>query len=322
MQRIKPDYEKEIVREQPKSSVLNASGSDSNVWPTILVSTVVLAIILSFTSYEINLEPHAPSITTNLEPVNGSLLSWNLRDFGQTKNARELEWISKIVKNFDLVAIQEVVAGPGGARAVALLADELNRTGAKWDYRISNPTQSPSYKTERYAFLWKTGKVKIVGSPWLERPLSQKIYREPFLARFTIKEDTFLIANYHSRNSRENPEEELKHLFQLPDDYPDDILIFAGDFNLEANHPVFRIIYNKGYVSSPHSRKTTLKTQCNNGEYLSRAIDYIFYPSKKIASPQGGVIDFVGGCSQLKLGRQISDHLPVWAQLGAVGSLK
>ncbi|MCB9349603.1 MAG: hypothetical protein H6573_19130 [Lewinellaceae bacterium] len=141
---------------------------------TILVSTVVLAIILSFTSYEINLEPHAPSLTTNLEPVNGRLLSWNLRDFSKTKNARELEWISKIIKDFDLVAIQEVVAGKGGARAVALLADELNRTGAKWDYRISNPTQSPSYKTERYAFLWKTGKVKIVGSPWLEKYLSPK----------------------------------------------------------------------------------------------------------------------------------------------------
>jgi hypothetical protein len=31
-----------------------------------------------------------------------------------------------------IIAIQEVVAGYGGAQAVAKLADELNRKGSKW----------------------------------------------------------------------------------------------------------------------------------------------------------------------------------------------
>jgi hypothetical protein len=40
------------------------------------------------------------------------------------------------------------------AQAVAKLADELNRK-AKWNYIISDPTVG-AYKTERYAFIWKT----------------------------------------------------------------------------------------------------------------------------------------------------------------------
>ncbi len=53
------------------------------------------------------------------------------------------------------------MAGYGGAQAVARLADELNRKGTKWDYVISDPTSSSAYKTERYAFIWKTSKVTI-----------------------------------------------------------------------------------------------------------------------------------------------------------------
>lgn len=78
------------------------------------------------------------------------------------------------------MALQEVVAGHGGAQAVAKLADELNRKGAKWDYIVSDPTSSSAYKTERYAFLWKTSKVKKIGKAWLEKKYHLEIDREPF----------------------------------------------------------------------------------------------------------------------------------------------
>ena len=89
-----------------------------------------------------------------------SLVSWNNRDFGKTKSAEEIEHIAEILRDYDIIAIQEVVAGYGGSQAVARLADELNRKGSKWDCSISYATKSPKYKTEKYAFLWKTSKVK------------------------------------------------------------------------------------------------------------------------------------------------------------------
>ena len=60
---------------------------------------------------------------------NISFISWNIRDFGKTKNKEELDRIADIVRDVDIVALQEVVAGPGGTQAIAHLADILNRKG-------------------------------------------------------------------------------------------------------------------------------------------------------------------------------------------------
>lgn len=80
------------------------------------------------------------------------VLSWNLENFGKSKTEQTIDYIAKTLKDYDIVAIQEVVAGNGGAQAVARLVDELSRKGTKWDYTISDPTSSSAYKTERYAF--------------------------------------------------------------------------------------------------------------------------------------------------------------------------
>lgn len=92
-------------------------------------------------------------------------MSWNIENLGRSKSNLELEFIANTLKDLDIVALQEVVAGDGGAQTVAKLADELNRKGTKWDYAISNPTSSSAYKTERYAYLWKTSRVRLKGKP-------------------------------------------------------------------------------------------------------------------------------------------------------------
>ena len=84
------------------------------------------------------------------------LCSWNIQDIGKSKSDLEIGFMANTIKDFDIVAIQEVVAkDPGGAQAIARLADALNRMGSKWDYTVSSPTSSSAYKSERYAFLWK-----------------------------------------------------------------------------------------------------------------------------------------------------------------------
>lgn len=93
------------------------------------------------------------------------LCSWNIENIGKSKSEENLEFIANTLRNIDVVAIQEVVAGYGGVQAISKLADKLNRKGAQWDYVISNPTTGSSYKTERYAYLWKTDKVNLKGKP-------------------------------------------------------------------------------------------------------------------------------------------------------------
>ena len=71
-----------------------------------------------------------------------SICSWNIQNFGKSKSDNEIEFIANTIRNYDAVAIIEVVAGYGGSQAVAKLADALNRKGTKWDYSISDPTTS------------------------------------------------------------------------------------------------------------------------------------------------------------------------------------
>jgi hypothetical protein len=67
------------------------------------------------------------------------LISWNIANFGQSKSDKTIHYIANYLRDYDIIAVQEVVAGYGGVQAVARLADELNRTGTKWDYTISDP---------------------------------------------------------------------------------------------------------------------------------------------------------------------------------------
>lgn len=60
-----------------------------------------------------------------------TLISWNLENFGKSKSDAEIDFIANTIKNYDVAAIQEVVAGDGGTQAVARLADALNRKGSK-----------------------------------------------------------------------------------------------------------------------------------------------------------------------------------------------
>src|SRR5215218_4254329 len=77
------------------------------------------------------------------EAISGTIkvCSWNLMDFGKTKSEEEIAFIANTVNPYDIVMIQEVVAGdPGGGRAIARLTGALNRKGSAWEYRISEMT--------------------------------------------------------------------------------------------------------------------------------------------------------------------------------------
>lgn len=168
---------------------------------------------------------------TNISTAQVKILTWNVENLGSSKSESVINYIANTVKDSDIVALQEVVAGYGGAQAVAKLADALNRKGAKWDYAISDPTSSSAYKTERYAFLWKTARVRLVNKPWLEKKYGLLIDREPYYATFEYNKKQFTLANFHAITKSKQPETEIKHFKNLPGEYPNLNLIFLGDFN-------------------------------------------------------------------------------------------
>ncbi len=242
-----------------------------------------------------------------------TLISWNIRDFGRTKSDTEMVAIARILRAADVVAIQEVVAGYGGAQAVARLADELNRMGSRWDYRISDPTDSPAYKTERYAILWKPSRLQLLGRPTLVGGLAQLVYREPYLARFRFDGREFFLLNYHSRRYDENPQEELGYLVLLAREAAALPLLIAGDFNMSESDVAFLPLYQLGYAPALRDQPTTLKRaySANGSSYLHHAIDNVFYNTAHMTLLRAAPIDFVGSWEGLATARQLSDHLPV-----------
>ncbi|MCC9061407.1 endonuclease/exonuclease/phosphatase family protein [Flavobacterium piscisymbiosum] len=240
------------------------------------------------------------------------ILSWNLENFGKSKSESELNYIANTILDYDIVAIQEVVSGYGGAQAVAKLAQLLNQKGTKWDYSISNPTSGSSYKTERYAFLWKTSKIKLKGNAWLEKQYHLEIDREPYFATFEINKKNITLVNFHAITKSKQPETEIKYFKFLPLEYPSLNLVFLGDFNCPQSHTVFNPLKKMGYSPILQNQKTTLKQQCKNNICLASEFDNIFYKTNSLEFINSGIVPFYKNFNSLKEARRISDHIPVW----------
>lgn len=249
---------------------------------------------------------------TSLTFSQTKILSWNLENFGKSKSESELNFIASTVADYDIVAIQEVVAGYGGAQAVAKLAILLNEKGSKWDYAISDPTSGNSYKTERYAFLWKTNRAKLKGNTWLEKKYHLEIDREPFFATFEINKKTLTLVNYHAITKSKQPETEIKYFKFLPLEYPLLNLVFTGDFNCPQSHTVFNPLKKMAYFPILQKQKTTLKQKCIGENCLASEFDNMFYKTDSIAFINSGIIPFYTKFNSLKEARRISDHIPIW----------
>lgn len=247
------------------------------------------------------------------------IIIWNIQDLGGTKNDEEIVVIAKILKEYDLVALQEVVAkDPAGAKAVARIADALNRLGSNWEYSISNATNSSSsYVSERYAFLWKTAKIRLLKKAFLDKELEDSIEREPYIGLFECKQNNawFYAVNMHARTFNKHPEMEISNFKAYPKRFQTDRFIILGDFNLNEKHTVWNPLYKMGFKSALINQPTTLKRTCVDGNYLNYPIDNIYYNTKYFTKQKANAIDFVKECNNLAKARKISDHLPVVSEL-------
>ena len=249
---------------------------------------------------------------SSLAQCQTKLLTWNLENFGKSKSDKAIGYIANTLKDYDVIAIQEVVAGYGGAQAVARLAEELNRKGSKWGYTISEPTSSSAYKTERYAFIWKTSTISKIGTAWLEKKYHLEIEREPYLCTFQYENKQFTVATFHAITKNKQPETEIKYFRLLPEEYPHLNPIFTGDFNCPQSNTVFNPLKKMGFKPTIVNQKTSLKQKCKNQECLASEFDNIFYDTARISANQAGVLSFYKNFNSLKEAKTISDHIPVW----------
>ena len=255
-------------------------------------------------------------LTTTLSIAQVKIMTWNLQNVGKSKTDENIAYIAKVMKQADVIAIQEVVTNPSGAQTIAKISEELNRTsGKKWDYIISDPTNSSPYRSERYAYIWSTSKVKLKSKAFLDQSQKDNIEREPYMATFTHKKQEFTLVSLHALPKKHQPETEIKYLKNFKSTYPDSNLIFLGDFNLTQAHSVFDPLKKQGYRPAFVNQKTSLKQKCINNDCLASEYDNFFLDQLKNIICTLKPIYFFQDFQDFESAKQISDHIPLLIEI-------
>jgi endonuclease/exonuclease/phosphatase family metal-dependent hydrolase len=274
---------------------------------SVLMSVLISATCLAET-------PYVRSISKDGTPKDSlALVSWNACNFGKSKESETLAFMAELLRDADIVALQEVSTSGAGAAAVAKLADELGRKGAKWDYVVSDPTVGPG--TEKFAFLFKAGRVSINHRDlYLASSLMETVDREPALMTFHAGNKQFRIASFHLRptgkKGKAGPSGEVDAIGANPRELLDGPMILVGDFNLghDALDPVFESVLHARHNIEG---RTSLKVKLGkNGEYVYRGYDNVY--TRGVTVYKSAILDFVPLAGDLETARIASDHLPVY----------
>lgn len=244
------------------------------------------------------------------------IASFNIQVFGESKMAKQhvVEVLTRVVRNFDIVAIQEVRAKsndiiPSFVRAV-------NADGSRYHYVIG-PREGRTNSKEQYVFVYDTNRIEVDPSTVGISPNPQdKIHRSPMHARFRTRVTpaemafTFWLVDIHT-DPDEVPQEleALTGVFQAmqaarPDE---DDVILLGDLNAgPPEFSSFKKIPGIGWAVSG----TTTNTR------RSKTYDNLIFAQPATAEylNRWGVLDLQSTYGlPLENALEVSDHNPVWA---------
>lgn len=253
-----------------------------------------------------------------------TIATWNILNLGPRT---PVELRAKVLKDYDFVGVQEVESLIGLER----LVEELTRvSGVVWQSVDSGKQVGKGNAGEYYAFLFKTDLVEHLstGTRGIYADPGDIFSREPFCATFRARNFDFTAVNVHitwgkDRALRGKEVEELARAFdaiQGLDPNENDILLM-GDFNTDGPlHKAWAPLRGLGVLPVLSEGKTTL-SGARHKEYAS-FYDNIWYPKQHTRefSGRAGIqafhtVLFPGDPHpNITARKQVSDHLPVWAE--------
>ena len=260
------------------------------------------------------------SVSTNLPPSSRDTIkiaSFNIQVFG-TKKSQDpivMERLASIVRNFDVVAIQEIRATDQDI--VPNFVELVNRAGRHYDY-VVGPRLGRSNSKEQYAYLFDTRSLEI-DRTWLytvDDP-DDLLHREPYVAWFrtrAVSPDqafTFSLVNIHTDPDETDLElDVLDDVFRAVcnDGRGEDDVIILGDLNVDEYH-----LGELGRVPGIRWAISGVPTNTRG----TQAYDNLVFHGGATTEYLGrsGVYDFLREFNvTLEEALTISDHFPVWAE--------
>ena len=269
---------------------------------------------------------NAPSAAPAASPASGpaggkptdaiTICSFNIQVFGESKIAKPqvVDVLTKVVRKFDIVAIQEVRAKSDSVIPQFLSA--INADGSRYQFVIG-PRLGRTVSKEQYTFIYDSTRIEVDPSSVGTSPNpGDRLHRPPLHARFRVRANppesgfSFWLVDTHT-----DPDEVSAEVNALADVFmemkalrPDeDDVILMGDLN--AGPPQFGKIKQIPGVGWAVSGVTTNTRR-------SKTYDNLIFDTRTTTEYTGrwGVLDLQNtfGLS-IDKALEVSDHNPVWA---------
>ena len=266
--------------------------------------------------------PAAPVAAPASGPAGGkptdaiTICSFNIQVFGESKIAKPqvVDVLAKVVRKFDIVAIQEVRAKSDSVIPQFLSA--INADGSRYQFVIG-PRLGRTVSKEQYTFIYDSTRIEVDPSSVGTSPNpGDRLHRPPLHARFRVRANppesgfSFWLVDTHT-----DPDEVSAEVNALADVFmemkalrPDeDDVILLGDFN--AGPPQFGKIKQIPGVGWAVSGVTTNTRR-------SKTYDNLIFDTRTTTEYTGrwGVLDLQNTFAlSIDKALEVSDHNPVWA---------
>lgn len=248
------------------------------------------------------------------------ICSFNIQVFGTSKlkKPQAMDVLSRIVRRFDVVAIQEVRSTDD--TVVPQFLQMINADGSRYDFVIG-PRLGRTNSKEQYAILFNTARIEVDRNSVYTVPDPQDLlHREPMVARFRVrgvpaeKAFTFSLVDIHT-----DPDETVGELNALADVFVgvqhngsnEDDVILLGDLNVDEHH-----FGRLGQLPNIGHAITGVTTNTRR----NKMYDNIVFDRQATTEYTGrwGVLDLQQefGLSEAAA-LEVSDHCPVWAEFSA-----
>ncbi len=290
-----------------------------------------------------DLDSHISAGRTNKSLIIGS---WNIRAFdgGRARRDESFHYIAEIIDRFDICAIQEVKVDLAPLRRLVRLL------GPNWGYFVSDITTGDRGNNERMAFLYNKNRVffrHLIGELVLPRDgliAGNQIARTPFFASFQSGWFRFTLCASHitfdKNEFREREISAIAGVLKKRAKAEDEVYIFLGDMNIDSEEDAtFKALLDNdltvplfgetNLAGGKHFDQITFTGNAKKTELIRHGVfdwrSSVYMPEDKehykpIAEEMRGGQPYANWSDKTYRSwttGEMSDHLPIWIEIGA-----
>jgi deoxyribonuclease-1-like protein len=213
-----------------------------------------------------------------------------------------MDYIVRIIKNFDIIAIQEIRSKEQNIipKLVAKLDADV------WDFRISERLGRTSSK-EQYAFVFKKGIIDIDSCFQIPDP-HDALHREPYVCYAQAGNFDFSLINIHTDPDEVDEEINILDDVLRSELYKEKDALLLGDLNASPSEFDELVqVENIGWVINDGTPTNTRETKTYD--------NLVFIKSNMVEYIRGGVFNFKSEYQiPDSIALKISDHYPVYGE--------